>query len=134
MITLIVVNFCLKYLIGLGSETSNIDSNALYALTGTYMTIIFCMVDFGMICYALERIGQALRHHQDDVSVREKAIGAQMIVSLFMVIVIVVDGFLSESESASLVTFKQMIILMNNCIMAYVLMKVIYAKRTPFIL
>jgi len=27
-----------------------------------------------------------------------------------------------------------MIILMNNCIMAYVLMKVIYAKRTPFTL
>ena len=29
-----------------------------------------------------------------------------MIVSLFMVIVVVVDAFLSESESASLVTFK----------------------------
>ena len=61
MITIIVINFCLKYLIGLGSETTNIDSNFLFSLTGTYMTIVFCMVDFGMICYALERIGKVLR-------------------------------------------------------------------------
>ena len=51
-----------------------------------------------------------------------------------MVLVVIVECFLSEEESLSLLTGKQMVILLNNCIMAYVLAQVIFAKKTPHLL
>ena len=63
MIGLIIANFTLKYLIGVSTDA---EKSFLFSLTGTYMTCFFVMADFGLIWYSLERIGHALRRHQND--------------------------------------------------------------------
>ena len=51
-----------------------------------------------------------------------------MFVGFLMVVVVVVECFLSETESVTLLTAKQIVILMNNCVMAYVLARIIFEK------
>ena len=76
MIGLIIGNFTLKYLIGVSVDAANYDDSFLIKFTGTFMTCCFVIVDFGLIGYALERIGRALRSDQGEVKVRECYIGA----------------------------------------------------------
>ena len=53
-----------------------------------------------------------------------------MFVGFLMVVVVVVECFLSETESVTLLTAKQIVILMNNCAMAYVLARIIFEKSS----